>query len=320
MLGAKHPDLAQLRDAVAVFDPLDLAARAAALQLVPENVDRLVRLYGAVGIAATITPSADRPHISANKWRRFLNEPPLSDSAFASGEDPFNNPFAEVLTFHGGSYVVFPGVDDDACFVFRHLSKAVFNPRDPLPEPDFVEEARALCAFVLVLSDEIASRADLDRQVEAVTDARGPVYTLGPEKMQSIIESAGVPPQEVMSAAHKDLRDAMAPPGSVIVPASGRYNVLVGAVSFTRQEIHSLLARVGASSRTLDQLVLRQGTLDLDGLDLDDNPLFTKPILHDGEDQYVVAMPRALVLALCNGLVRLAQEHGVEETIADRYR
>jgi hypothetical protein len=213
MLGAKHPDLAQLRDAVAVFDSLDLVARAAALQLVPENVDRLVRLYGAVGVAATITPSADRPRMSANKWRRFLNEPPLSDSAFASGEDPLNNPFAEVLTFHGGSHVVFPGVDDDACFVFRHLSKAVSNPRDPLPEPDFVEAARALCAFALILSDEIASRADLDRQFDAVTDARGPVYTPGPEEIQSIIEPAWVPPQEVMSEAHKDLRDAMAPPG-----------------------------------------------------------------------------------------------------------
>ncbi len=73
----------------------------------------------------------------------------MSDSAFASGEDPFNNPFAEVLTFHGGSYVVFPGVDDDACFVFRHLAKAVFNPKDTLSRLAFAEEARAICAFVL---------------------------------------------------------------------------------------------------------------------------------------------------------------------------
>ncbi len=244
----------------------------------------------------------------------------MSDSAFASGEDPFNNPFAEVLTFHGGSYVVFPGVDDDACFVFRHLAKAAFNPKDPLSKPAFAEEARAICAFVLILSDEIASRAGLDRQVETVTDARGPVYTPGPEEMQSIIESAGVPPEEVMSAAHRDLRDAMAPPGPVIVPASGRFNVLKDAVSFTRQEIRGLLARAGARSEALDALVVRQGTIDLDALDLDDSPLFTKPILHDGEDRYVVAMPRALVLALCNALVRLAQKHGVEEDIASRYR
>lgn len=212
MLDARHPDLAQLRDAVAVFDPLNLAAKAAALQLVPENADRLVRLYGAVGVAATVAPSAGQPSMSANKLRSFLNEPPLSDSAFASGEDPFNNPFAEVLTFHGGSYVVFPGVDDDACFVFRHLAKAVLNPKDPLSKPAFAEEARAICAFVLILSDEIASRAGLDHQVETVTDARGPVYTPGPEEMQNIIESAGVPPEEVMSAAHKDLRDAMGRP------------------------------------------------------------------------------------------------------------
>ena len=320
MIDARHPDLAQLRDALAVFDPLDLAAKIAALQLVPENVDRLVRLYGAVGVAATIASSAGQPSISANKLRRFVNEPPLSDSAFATGEDPFNNPFAEVLTFHGGSYVVFPGVDDDACFVFRHLAKAVLNPKDPLSKPAFMEEVRAITAFVLILSDEIASRAGLDRQVEVVTNAQGPVYTPGPEEMQSIIKSAGVPPEEVMSAAHKDLRDAMAPPGPVIVTASEQFNVLRNAVSFTRQEIQNLLAKAGAPSEVLDALVLRQGAIDLDALDLDYMPLFTKPILHDGEDRYVVAMPRALVLALCNVIVQLTRKHGVEEEIASRYQ
>jgi len=244
----------------------------------------------------------------------------LSDSAFASGEDPFNNPFAEVLTFHGGSYTVFPGVDDAACFVFHHLAKAVFKPMAPLSKPAFAEEARAICAFVLILSDEVARRAGLDRQVETITDVRGPVYTPAPERMQSIIEFAGVPPEEVMSAVRRDLRDAVAPPGPVTVPASGQYNVLRDAVSFTQPEIRSLLARAGAPSKALDALVLRKGTIDLDALDVDDNPLFTKPILYDGEDRYVVAMPRALVLALCNGLVRLAQEHGVEEDIASRYQ
>lgn len=320
MFPSQQSDLASLRDAVAVFDALDLVAKTAALQLVPENVNRLVRLYGAVGIAASIKPSVGQPRITAGRWRKLLNEPPLSDSMFAIGEDPFNNPFTEVLTFHGGSYIVFPGVDDDACFVFRHLSKAVFNLRDPLIDADFVEKARALCAFVLVLSGEVARRAGFDRHVELNTDSRGPVFAPGTEDMQRIITSSGVLPEEVMSEMYRGLRDAMAPVEPVIVPASGRYNVLVDAVTFTRQEIRGLLAKVGASPGTLDSLVLRQGALGLGDLDLDSNPLFARPILHDGEDRYVVAMPGALVLAMCNGLVRLAQEHSVEETVAERYR
>jgi hypothetical protein len=196
------------------------------LQLVPENADRLVRIYGATAVTASVSPaSPGRPAISAGRLRRVLNEPPLSESAFASGEDPFNNPFAEVMIFHGGSFVVFPGVDDDACFVFRHLAKAVFGSKEPFSDPDFVEKARGLCSFVLALSDQVAMRADLDRRVQPISNAQGPVFTPAPEAIRSIVESAEAP-QEIMSAAGLDLRNAMAPPGSVVVPPSERFNAL----------------------------------------------------------------------------------------------
>jgi hypothetical protein len=55
-------------------------------------------------------------------------------------------------------------------------------------------------------------------------------------------------------------------------------------------------------------------------LDHNDNPLFVRPILHDGGDRYIVAVPRTLVFALCNALVALALEYGVQEELADRYR
>jgi hypothetical protein len=47
MFRAASSELSGPQNAIAVFDPMDSAARTAALQLVPENVDRLVRIYGA---------------------------------------------------------------------------------------------------------------------------------------------------------------------------------------------------------------------------------------------------------------------------------
>jgi hypothetical protein len=44
---------------LAVFDPLDLAAKIAALQLMPENVDHLVRLSWVAGMVASIAPGVD---------------------------------------------------------------------------------------------------------------------------------------------------------------------------------------------------------------------------------------------------------------------
>ncbi len=173
MFGATSSELSELQNAISVFDPLDLAAKLAALQLVPENADRLVRIYGATAVAASVPPpSGGGPGVSASRLRRVLNGPPLSESVFASGEDPFNNTFAEIIIFHGGSHVVFPGVDDDACFVFRHLAKAVFGSNERFSNPEFKEKARALCSFVLALSDELATRARLDRRVQPVSGAQ----------------------------------------------------------------------------------------------------------------------------------------------------
>jgi hypothetical protein len=59
---------------LAVFDPLDLAAKIAALQLMPENVDRLVRLSWVAGMVASIAPGVDRPHVFAARLRSHLNE------------------------------------------------------------------------------------------------------------------------------------------------------------------------------------------------------------------------------------------------------
>jgi len=66
--------------------------------------------------------------------------------------------------------------------------------------------------------------------------------------------------------------------------------------------------------------VLKQGSVDLGTLDHHDNLLFVRPILRDAGDRYIVAIPSTLVLALCNALVALALEDGVQEELADRHR
>lgn len=320
LFGTTQPELTQFRNSVAAFDPLDLVTRAAALQLVPENADRLMRLYGVAGIAASLPPSTERPRMSATKWRKFLNEPPLSTSLFFLAEDPFNNPFTEILTFHGGSHVVFPGNDDDATFVFRHLAKAIFHSSNPFSNPGFAEEARKLCASVLTISNEIARRANLTHYVLPAPGPQGPVFGPSPEAIGRFMEETGISLQEMLAQNHEQLHPLLVPPGEVIVPAAERFKVLKEAVCFSAPELRRLLGRVGASLETLEPLVSKQGSVRLDELDHQSSPLFVNPILHDGNDRYVVAVPRTLVFALCNALVTLALQHGVQEELADRYR
>jgi hypothetical protein len=134
------------------------------------------------------------------------------------------------------------------------------------------------------------------------------------------MEETGATPHDVLSQAHERLHPLLVPPGMVVVPAAERFKALRGAVTFTANELRRLMSRTEATLESLEPLVLKQGSVDLGTLDHHDNPLFVRPILRDAGDRLIVAIPSTLVLALCNALVALALEHGVQEELADRYR
>jgi hypothetical protein len=58
--------------------------------------------------------------------------------------------------------------------------------------------------------------------------------------------------------------------------------------------------------------------VDVGDLDVSENPLFARPIVRDG-DRYVVA-PRALLMALCNALIRLAKQRRRHGTASRKLR
>ena len=118
-----------LHDIRTIFDPYDRTdalATAAALQLVPENADRLIRIEAVAHTISSLPPAQGKPKISAPRIRNLLNSPPLSDQV-AMAEDPFPNPFVEEIAFFGGSYRVFPGLTDGATYVMSSASVIVRN-------------------------------------------------------------------------------------------------------------------------------------------------------------------------------------------------
>ncbi len=63
--------------------------------------------------------------------------------------------------FHGGSFIVFPSIAEDATFILRHLADALLLSSDPFPDKHFLSKAHTLLTVVLALSDELAHRAGL---------------------------------------------------------------------------------------------------------------------------------------------------------------
>jgi len=276
--GLQSGILTGLVERLSPYDPADLLASVAALQLLPENADRAVRLEAFAHAVASLPDEPDKPHISLSRLRQFANSEPLGVSV-AAHEDPCDNAFTEAFTFHGGMYVVFPGIVDESTFALRYLAEALFLHHDPFPNPDYIRDAYVLLLAVLTLSNEIAYRAGLDHGI--MPRYRG--------------------------------REA-----SVVIPDTQRLNPLKRVVSFQRAELEQLLTEQNVPPSALDQLIVSQGEISVDDYQINAGELMARPIVQVS-DQLIVAIPSMLLVAARHQLVRLAFEQNVEDALADRY-
>src|SRR6266699_3808248 len=146
------------------YDPADVLAAIAGLQLLPENADRAVRLEAFAHVAASLDYEPDKPLISLHRLKQIANSEQLGKGFIAAQEDPCDNALTEAFTYHGGTFIVFPGSVDESTFILRHLALAILSHADAYPQ-DFVNTVDMLLAAVLVLSNEIAHRAGLGRGV-----------------------------------------------------------------------------------------------------------------------------------------------------------
>lgn len=150
-------------ETTARFDALDLLASIAALQLMPANISRTVRLEVLAHAIATHDVHTGRRKASLDDLRRLCNEEPLASFEIVRNEDPPESHFTEPMAWRGRSFVVFPGIADDSSFSFRHLARALHTPPEFHPQPGYISGAGHLIGAVLRLSTEIARRAGFER-------------------------------------------------------------------------------------------------------------------------------------------------------------
>lgn len=241
----RHDELSPLVSLLAPYDPIDLLSAVAGLQLMPENADRTIRLEVLAHVVASLSTRRDKPAISVGRLRTVCNSVPLE--SLASLEDPFDNPFTEAFTFHGGSFIVFPGIVENPTFVLRQLAKALFLYKEQFPSPGFLGQARMLISAVLALSDEVAKRAGLGRGVEPTP----------------------------------------APGGEVIVPDGPRLARLKQAVRFTELELIQILDRHHVDLNVLEPLTVPLGVVSISDYEPDRGELLIRPLVKAGNEMVV---------------------------------
>jgi hypothetical protein len=247
--------LAPIRTALEPYDPLDLSAGLGALQLVPENADRLLRLEVAAAAAAGLPPEAGCPPMPNQRWRAAVNAPPVADAALAMLEDPVRHPFTENLTFHGGSHVVFPGLEAEAPFILRQLTYAIFRLPPSIEVLDFNRESYRTTRAGLLVSDAVARRAELRRNTAPATS----------------------------------------PHGTVTVPFPVPFGRLKAAVSFSAEELEALLGEAGLELDALDPLICEQGAPSVVYQVTVPLPMLLTPIVRSGDRYVVASPGALLI-------------------------
>jgi hypothetical protein len=230
-----------VRALITPFELLDVAAGVGALQLLPDNGGRIWRLEAAAGVLATCSPNGAN-HMSNARWSRWINGAELTEVLGVS-EDPFPNLFTDAFTLPSGSFVVFPGLEEDAIFVLRHVIAACVRLAESSDGEQFGRLTQPLWMSVLSLSDEVATRASL---------ARG---------------------QRIRSSGNTE----------VIVPAAARFAALKQAVTFERAELDSILRRAGGSVEALSPLIHDVAApAEWDGQS-SANPILFRPLIRHSE-------------------------------------
>ncbi|HUU21981.1 MAG TPA: hypothetical protein VM389_05540, partial [Phycisphaerae bacterium] len=156
------------------YDPVDLLATIGALQLVPENAERAVRLQAYAHVVTCSRVEGNRPAISYDELRHLFDDDPIG-AMFGYLEDPVEHLFTHEVTFVGGGHIVFPGINASAPFVLSNLCKALFFHPAGFPDARFAAWAQGFIKFMLAVSDRIARQAGLSRGIEPRSKPSTPV-------------------------------------------------------------------------------------------------------------------------------------------------
>lgn len=161
----EHAD--RLLEELAGYQPDDLLAVAGALQLVPANAHRAVRLQAFACFCAWLPSANGDGRISTNRLQSLLSLPPFGEGAIKQSEDPYEGVFVGSIAFFGGDYLALTGATDEDIYALDQLFHAVFKKTEPFPCARFSQEIYPTIRSALALSDLMCDQADLQRGMTA---------------------------------------------------------------------------------------------------------------------------------------------------------
>ena len=186
------------------FNAIDYATGVGALQLLPQNAERQYRLNRASNLAYALSETLAKPDMSSKHWRRTMNQPPISDLASISMEDPAEHTFTSSLHLFGEEYTVFQGLTYRLVDALQILLKTICQTASHIPD-QFAMSVATTARAILRISHKIARHAQIDSHT---------------------------PPA---SSNHRS---------SIIVPPAHEFRKLKEAVTFTDKQLRATIGQI----------------------------------------------------------------------------
>jgi hypothetical protein len=166
------------------YNSIDLLKSIAALSILPENHGKNVRLE-LLSLSALRNHTAETQNASLKDLKTFTTKEYPSHYL----EDPPTNLFTDLVTFHGGDYLIFPGITETGSFILSNLLTAIFQ----WPDANLPKQFKANCTHALLLilniSDAIATKMGHSRY----------------QKGAATIEAIEFPSEEIFNQARQSV-------------------------------------------------------------------------------------------------------------------
>ena len=201
----KEPFLGQNSSVFAEYDKIDLIKTVASLSLVPENMDKIVRLESMMNEVLKLKDDLNEK-ITLQSLKKICDK----HFAYNLMEDPTENCFTDIVIFYGGDYIIFPGITEHGNFVLQLLLTTIFEIRaNPFPK-EFDQKIHDASLFVLAISDLVAKNLGYKRYEKCTSEENlvtvpdlerlnkiKQKIEFSESEMESFLKNHSIPPQTI---------------------------------------------------------------------------------------------------------------------------
>ncbi|MFY7814342.1 MAG: YecA family protein, partial [Chryseobacterium taeanense] len=180
------------------FDRIELVKTFSALSIIPENHGKNIRLEELV-IHSLIEKKIGTGSPTEMELKKFFGKNFVEDAM----EDICVNTFTDLITFHGGDYIIFPGITEDGQQILSNQLGSIFHmPGNKIPSW-FKSNTMMVTLFMLGISDLIATRLGYGRYMESAVD-ENKIFVPDEHKLREIKESITITNQEMQSFLERE--------------------------------------------------------------------------------------------------------------------